>query len=161
MEGGLQNLQDLNLDHNNITSFAALVTLPALIVLRLNHNKVDGCGSWSGLEGQGTPDAPALRIVSPLEVLLLGFNKVGHIDALGLQQFPRLRVLHLGNNLSSLQGLGACPSLRELVLNKNRIRQLEAVSYQDCQICTNYTCRKMACEAYSISLGWSASSPCT
>ncbi len=129
LEGGLQNLQDLNLDHNNITSFAALVTLPALIVLRLNHNKVDGCGSWSGLEGQGTPDAPALRIVSPLEVLLLGFNKVGHIDALGLQQFPRLRVLHLqSNNLSSLQGLGACPSLRELVLNKNRIRQLEAVS---------------------------------
>ena len=71
----------------------------------------------------------ALRIVSPLEVLLLGFNKVSNVDGLGLQQFPRLRVLHLqSNNLTSLHGLSACPSLRELVLNKNRIRQLEADS---------------------------------
>ena len=44
---GLLNFQDLNLDHNSLTSFEDLVALPALIVLRLNHNKVSCCGSWA------------------------------------------------------------------------------------------------------------------
>jgi hypothetical protein len=44
---GLLNLQDLNLDHNSLTSFEDFVALPALIVLRLNHNKVSSCGSWA------------------------------------------------------------------------------------------------------------------
>lgn len=65
------------------------------------------------------------NLESPLEVLLLGFNKVASIDALSIFHLARLRVLHLqSNHLTALDGIENCSSLRELVLNKNRIRQL-------------------------------------
>jgi Leucine-rich repeat (LRR) protein len=65
--------------------------------------------------------------VCPLEVLLLGFNRISSIEDLELWRFPRLRVLHLQSNmLSSVNGLQATGGkLRELVLNKNKIRQLD------------------------------------
>ena len=65
------------------------------------------------------------NLESPLEVLLLGFNKVASIDALSIFNLSRLRVLHLqSNHLTVLDGIENCSSLQELVLNKNRIRQL-------------------------------------
>merc|ERR1712070_883907 len=72
------------------------------------------------------PERPACA----LEVLLLGFNKIGNVEDLELQRFPKLRVLHLqSNSLSHLAGLNSCTSLQEIVLNKNRIRQLDADSF--------------------------------
>ena len=54
----------------------------------------------------------------------------GNVEDLELQRFPKLRVLHLqSNSLSHLAGLNSCTSLQEIVLNKNRIRQLDADSF--------------------------------
>jgi len=147
----------VNLDQNALVTFSHLVdTLPSLIVLRLNHNKITSCGDRThheallpgkrsvdqgssglaaGVDRGANPADPSSAASSvaktnpcPLEVLLLGFNRVGCIDDLHLWRFPRLRVLHLqSNHLSSVAGLQGCGGgkLRELVLNKNKIRQLD------------------------------------
>jgi len=155
---GLNSLHELNLDNNSLASFSLLLTLPSLVVLRLNHNKITCCSNDGSNTNQSRPQsAPSSGYsnnggssnngnsgggngmivgkrnlaVSPLEVLLLGFNRIASIEELELERFPNLRVLHLqSNQLTTLQGLSICTSLRELVLNKNRIRKLDAASVQ-------------------------------
>ena len=46
-----------------------------------------------------------------------------------LHSLPMLKILHLqGNELSRVDGLGAQQQLRELVLDRNKIKQLEHAS---------------------------------
>ena len=85
----LINLKELNLDHNNLTCFDYILALPSLAILRLNHNRIDGCSpatdttgsSSSGSVGGGAAareraKSPAVSSSSgaacALEVLLLG-----------------------------------------------------------------------------------------
>lgn len=64
-----------------------------------------------------------------LEVLQLGFNQISDISALGLHRLPALKVLYLqGNDVARVSGLESCHSLRELVLDKNRIKYLDPTS---------------------------------
>jgi Leucine-rich repeat (LRR) protein len=49
---------------------------------------------------------------------------------LGLEQLPELKVLDLhGNDIQRICGLNYCSSLRELVLDKNKIKAFDAISF--------------------------------
>lgn len=125
------------------TSLAGLTGLPHLAVLRLNHNRISSLLPEHGPEvalavavAQGKRDdgaeetAPTVGAFSRLEVLQLGFNQITDITALGLHRMPALKVLYLqGNDISRVVGLETCHSLRELVLDKNRIKYLDAGSF--------------------------------
>jgi Leucine-rich repeat (LRR) protein len=68
---------------------------------------------------------PSLELHN-LEILHLGYNKITNIKDLHLDNFPSLRALYLpGNDLSKVDGLQSCGELRELILDKNRIRSLD------------------------------------
>lgn len=65
-----------------------------------------------------------------LEVLQLGFNRITDIAALGLDRIPELKVLYLhGNEINRIIGLNLCTSLRELVLDKNKIKTIDPGSF--------------------------------
>ena len=59
-------------------------------------------------------------------MLQLGYNQISDLPALRLHGLLQLKVLHLqGNELVRVDGLGSLLQLRELVLDRNKIRQLE------------------------------------
>jgi Leucine-rich repeat (LRR) protein len=125
----LDAVREVNLECNLLTSFAPLMSLKSLQVLRLSHNRIEALNDSSP---QGLAEKPVSRLcsdvvvfvvrlllrcnavdesatsaaLSSVEVLLLGYNKISSLESLCLARFPRLRVLHLQNNqLSDLAGL--------------------------------------------------------
>ncbi len=65
-----------------------------------------------------------------LEVLHLSNNRITDIAAIGLHLLPELKVLNLsGNEITRLTGLNSCTSLRELVVEKNKIRDIDPTSF--------------------------------
>ena len=63
-------------------------------------------------------------------MLQLGYNCVTDIAALGLERLPELKVLYLqGNEITHVTGLEGCHALRELVLDKNKIKAIEPGSF--------------------------------
>jgi hypothetical protein len=117
-------LRELNLDLNLISDGGSIPYLPALTVLRLNHNLVTTI----------TPppsNGPRMGITAlvALEVLQLGFNQIVDIASLSLHRLPNLKVLHLqGNEIARVDGLNDMYQLRELNLDRNKIRALDAQS---------------------------------
>lgn len=93
-------------------------------MLRLNHNLVTMI----------TPppnNGPRMGVASlgALEVLQLGFNQIVDIPSLFLHRLPNLKVLHLqGNEITRVEGLNEMYQLRELNLDRNKIRALDAQS---------------------------------
>ncbi len=85
----------------------------------------------------GTPDPyflvhrpAAARYFAQLEVLQLGFNHITDMAQLGLEQLPELKVLDLhGNDIQRICGLSYSSCLRELVLDKNKIKAFDASSF--------------------------------
>ena len=70
-----------------------------------------------------------LSSLTALEVLHLAYNQITSVPQLRLHVLDQLRVLHLqGNDIWRLEGLEGLYRLRELVLDQNRIRQLEPES---------------------------------
>uniref|UniRef100_A0A7S3SJ09 U2A'/phosphoprotein 32 family A C-terminal domain-containing protein n=1 Tax=Strombidinopsis acuminata TaxID=141414 RepID=A0A7S3SJ09_9SPIT len=118
------NMRELNLDLNLIADGGAIPFLPALTVLRLNHNQIStiplppASGSWKGI-----------ICLAALEVLQLGFNQIVDIPSLHVNRLPNLKVLHLqGNEITRVEGLTDMPQLRELILDRNKIKALDAQS---------------------------------
>ena len=145
-----KNLRELNLDNNHMSTLESLAGLTNLSILRLNYNRIEGLfgprraaedgirnsSSRASLNGSAstaslasvntannsTSPLPTLQLHN-LEVLHLGYNKITNIKGLMLDNFPNLRALYLtGNDISKVDGLQSCGELRELVLDKNRIR---------------------------------------
>jgi Leucine-rich repeat (LRR) protein len=125
-------LRELNLDNNFLQSVSGLSSLPNLLVLRLNHNRIETL--YPPLRQNEPPPSPnssevGLCSCQKLEVLQLGYNCISDMSALGLHFLPELKVLFLqGNEISRVSGLSTCFELRELVLDKNRVKELEAHS---------------------------------
>ncbi len=127
-------LSYLNLDHNDLSGqgIVGLRDLPHLSVLRLNSNRVTSLlpALDSADGGPGGPSPRTPRYFAQLEVLQLGFNHITDMAALGLDRLPELKVLYLhGNDIQRVTGLNACSCLRELVLDKNKIKHIEASSF--------------------------------
>lgn len=82
-------------------------------------------GTASPVPGTRGSGAVAL-FFQRLEVLHLEHNAVSDVASLGLAWLPSLKILHLSHNdITRVSGLSVCPSLRELRLNGNRIKQLD------------------------------------
>ena len=58
-----------------------------------------------------------------VEILQLGYNHVTDLSSLNLHMLSELKVLFVqGNDIVRVEGLNACYKLRELVMDKNRIK---------------------------------------
>ena len=63
-------------------------------------------------------------------MLQLGFNGIKDIMSLRLSCLANLKALFLqGNEIVSIAGLEAMPHLRELILDKNRIKYIDQASF--------------------------------
>ncbi|XP_041928695.1 leucine-rich repeat-containing protein 9 [Alosa sapidissima] len=152
-----QNLHSINLEHNNLTSFSGLIFLPKVKALCLNHNHIESIlprqkmpiqmsnrqilyhkVSSSGYGQQGSnkanrdwdPGDSAEPLMSSLEVLHLSHNGITNLANLQLSRLTNLKALFLqGNDISQVEGLEGLYTLRELVLDQNRIRVLNENSF--------------------------------
>ncbi|KAM9354856.1 leucine-rich repeat-containing protein 9 [Pholidichthys leucotaenia] len=146
------NLHSVNLDHNNLTSFSGLIYLPSIKALCLNYNHVESIlprqktqahltnkqilhskvhSSGYGQQGpskanRDTGPASSLEpLMGSLEVLHLSHNGISNMANLQLSRFTNLKALFLqGNEISQVEGLEGLHQLRELVLDRNRIKVL-------------------------------------
>ncbi|KAM9842946.1 leucine-rich repeat-containing protein 9 [Aulostomus maculatus] len=149
------NLQSVNLDHNNLTSFSGLIYLPNIKALCLNynhiesilprqkthltnrqmlHSKVHSSGYGKQNLSRGNRDAEATGSLEPLmgslEVLHLSHNGISNMANLQLSRLTNLKALFLrGNDISQVEGLEGLHQLRHLVLDRNRIKALAENSF--------------------------------
>lgn len=140
------NLRSVNLEHNSLTSFGGLINLMNLKVLCLNHNHIESvvakpakATSPANAPKRGTEVSLATEITNPenftpvllnLEVLHLGYNGITNMAALQLSRLANLRALFLqGNEISKIEGLEGLQELRELVLDRNKIKSISCTSF--------------------------------
>uniref|UniRef100_UPI003AAD219B leucine-rich repeat-containing protein 9 n=1 Tax=Centroberyx gerrardi TaxID=166262 RepID=UPI003AAD219B len=151
------NLRSVNFEHNNLTSFSGLIYLPNIKALCLNHNHIEsilprqkaqahltnrqilyhkvnssGYGQQSSSKGNreaGTTDSLE-PLMGSLEVLHLSHNGISNMANLQLSRLTNLKALFLqGNEISQVEGLEGLYRLRELVLDRNRIKVLTENSF--------------------------------
>ena len=119
-------MESLNLDYNHFEHVPSCIgCLSALTFLSFNHNRLsDAC-----LESLRADR----NILSQLAVLRLGSNRLSSIEKLQLHRYPKLKSLFLHNNFISAvsNGLHSLWALKELVLDRNFIRQLHAHNFID------------------------------
>ncbi|XP_047249203.1 leucine-rich repeat-containing protein 9 isoform X2 [Girardinichthys multiradiatus] len=151
------NLRSVNLEHNNLTSFSGLIHLPNIKALCLNYNHIESIlprpkpqahlssrqilyskvhSSGYGQQSPSRPDrdsrpASSLEpLMGSLEVLHLSHNGISNMANLQLSRLTNLRALFLqGNEISQVEGLEGLHQLRELVLDRNRIKALAKNSF--------------------------------
>ncbi|XP_068737471.1 leucine-rich repeat-containing protein 9-like isoform X3 [Montipora capricornis] len=139
------NLLSVNLEHNSLTSFGGLVNLLNLKVLCLNHNHIESVvakpkvtspanspkrGSDVSLTAEITNPENFTPLLPRLEVLHLGYNGITNMAALQLSRLTGLRALFLqGNEISKVEGLEGMQTLKELVLDRNKIKGISSSSF--------------------------------
>ncbi|KAA8582195.1 hypothetical protein FQN60_008935 [Etheostoma spectabile] len=151
------SLRSVNLDHNNLTSFSGLIYLPNIKALCLNYNHIEsilprqktqapltnrqilyskvhssGYGQQSLSKGKGEtgPTGSLEPLMGSLEVLHLSHNGISNMTNLQLSRLTNLKALFLqGNEISQVEGLEGLHQLRELVLDRNRIKALADNSF--------------------------------
>ncbi|XP_029973525.1 leucine-rich repeat-containing protein 9 [Salarias fasciatus] len=150
-------LRSVNLDHNNLTSFSGLIHLPSVKALCLNYNHIEsilprqktqahltsrqilhskvhssgyGQQSPSKASREAGPSGSLEPLMGSLEVLHLSHNGISNMANLQLSRLTNLKALFLqGNEISQVEGLEGLQQLRELVLDKNRIKVLSKSSF--------------------------------
>lgn len=121
------SLRELTLDGNPFCDIRNVGPLSKMLVLRMNRTKID---LEKGMVGEGE-HCGGVGALPHLQVLEMGSS--GIVDMSHFVQFPlqSLRVLHLpGNEISRVDGLSRLEQLRELVLDRNRIRQFDEHSFE-------------------------------
>jgi len=134
-----QSLHALNLDNNQLWDLSTFTNLPHLMILKLNSNRVGVGPAKVKNEGENvrrreaaiepyeiTKGFPHCDCLPSLEVLYLEGNQINSMAGLGLPHLRNLRVLHLGDNeISRIEGVNTVQHLRELNLNKNKIKHVD------------------------------------
>jgi len=121
------SLRELNIDGNPFSDLRTVGPMSKLLVLRMNRSKIDlekGVMSEDDAAG-GVASMPHLQV---LEMGYSGISDLSHFV-----QFPlhNLRILHLpGNEITKVEGLSHLDQLRELVLDRNKVKQFDEVSFQ-------------------------------
>ncbi|MFX1574176.1 MAG: leucine-rich repeat domain-containing protein [Promethearchaeota archaeon] len=110
----LENLEVLDLSHNQINEIRGFENLTELKALNLQNNlitKIKGLGS-----------------LSSLQILNLNNNMIHKIE--GLDTNINLKLLKLqNNNIYEIEGLNNLPILNELFLNENKIMLIDGLDY--------------------------------
>lgn len=128
------NLKSLNLEHNNLTSFGGIINLVNLKVLCLNYNHIEsilpkkaGVSSPTG----SRVDVEALpTLLHKLEVLHLAYNGITNLPTLQLGRLSMLKALFLqGNEIIKVEGFEGLNELKELVLDRNKIKCFQENSF--------------------------------
>ena len=132
------NLRELNLDNNMLTNIDGLHALWKLQILRMNHNRVRGarsCQSWkrqlSILPKTLTTAIFWIGGSNKFRSLAIGVQPCdGHSQFKNLHKCKNLKVLFLqGNDIARSDGLNESYELRELVLDKNRIKYVDTNAF--------------------------------
>jgi len=130
-----KNLRSLNLEQNNLTHFGGIVNLVNLKVLCLNHNHIESIiakrsGESSPTTIKSIDQTP--QMLENLEVLHLGYNGISNLSNMQFARIPSLKALFLqGNEISKVEGLDGLFELKELVLDKNKIKGFQANSFKN------------------------------
>ncbi|CAE8736190.1 unnamed protein product [Polarella glacialis] len=117
------SLRELILDGNPFSDIRNVGPLSKLLVLRMNKTRID---LEKGMLGDGDA-CGGIGTFPQLQVLEMGQS--GITDISYFSQFPlqSLRILHLpGNDITKIEGLSNLEQLRELVIDKNKVKQLPA-----------------------------------
>ena len=88
---GFCNLRELTLDGNLLTDTRAIPRLPALTVLRLNHNMISSAGGAEVTADGRQKEKRGLAALAALEVLQLGYNQVTDVPGLRLHYLHNLK----------------------------------------------------------------------
>ena len=134
------NLRSLNLENNFLTSFSGIVYLKHLKVLCLDNNKIESI--FPKQKGQSQPmllandpasstfAAGGRTFLPSLEVLHLAYNGISDLVVLQVGLLSSLRALFLqGNDIMRIEGIETLVELRELVLDKNKIKYIGEKSF--------------------------------
>ncbi|KAL8572554.1 hypothetical protein ACOMHN_040458 [Nucella lapillus] len=139
------NLRSVNLENNNLSSFSGLTSLVNLRVLCLNNNHIDcvvpRAKTSLQTKQRGLSNYPAKTqadyypdtfqpVLEHLEVLHLGYNGIKDMATLQLGRLPSLKALFLqGNEITKVEGLEGLHDLRELVLDRNKIKVISEYAF--------------------------------
>lgn len=121
------SLRELNIDGNPVTDIRSVGPLSKLLVLKANRSKID---LEKGMLAD--PDSGGgIASMPHLQVLELGHSGLTDISFFANFPLPALRILHLpGNEISKVEGLSHLEQLRELVLDKNKVKQIDEHSFE-------------------------------
>eukprot|EP00927_Polykrikos_kofoidii_P060458 TRINITY_DN55439_c0_g1_i1.p1 TRINITY_DN55439_c0_g1~~TRINITY_DN55439_c0_g1_i1.p1 ORF type:complete len:1435 (-),score=232.12 TRINITY_DN55439_c0_g1_i1:221-4525(-) len=120
------SLRELTLDNNPFSDIRSVGPCSKLLALRLNKSKLDlEKGTLDGSEdGGGLGSMPHIQV---LEVANSGVTDMSHFSKLPL---ATLRILHLQDNaISRVEGLSHLEHLRELVLDRNKVKLFDEHSF--------------------------------
>ncbi|KAI4885617.1 hypothetical protein NFI96_019058, partial [Prochilodus magdalenae] len=150
------NLRYVNLERNNLTSFSGLIYLPNINAMCLNYNHIEsilprqkaqthlssrqvlyqkvhssGYGQQNSRTSREALCGDTLEpLMSSLEVLHLSYNSISSLGDLQLSRLTNLKVLFLqGNDIVQVEGLEGLRNLRELALDKNRLKSVSSTSF--------------------------------
>ncbi|XP_014670685.1 PREDICTED: leucine-rich repeat-containing protein 9-like, partial [Priapulus caudatus] len=132
MAGQLTNLRSLNMENNNLTTLAGIECLVNLKVLCVNNNKIENIQEQTSRPGSAnSDDGVSTETVMPsIEVLHIASNGITDMVALKLGCVPNLTTLFLqGNEITVVKGLEQLRELKELVLDRNKIKLLTETSF--------------------------------
>eukprot|EP00931_Biecheleriopsis_adriatica_P065110 TRINITY_DN39743_c0_g1_i1.p1 TRINITY_DN39743_c0_g1~~TRINITY_DN39743_c0_g1_i1.p1 ORF type:complete len:1541 (+),score=395.74 TRINITY_DN39743_c0_g1_i1:64-4686(+) len=121
------SLRELILDGNPFSDIRNVGPLSKLLVLRMNKTKID---LENGMVGKAE-HAGGIATMGSLQVLEMGQS--GITDISFFAQFPLhgLRILHLpGNEITKIEGLNHLDQLRELVIDKNKVKMIDEKSFE-------------------------------
>jgi protein phosphatase 1 regulatory subunit 7 len=120
-----QYLQELYLDHNDITEIKGISTLRYLRVLSLSNNRLSSTkGLHPALEDHDSAEGGLFA----LEKLILSHNEI--TETPDLQGLPRLTELDLSHNrMKHLKSLSVCKVLQRLDLSSNEIENINELNH--------------------------------
>ncbi len=133
--GAASNLKILNLASNDLESVNELLVLNQLEELNLESNKLTSLKGFEklinlqkiNLRRNQVEDYKILGLLSNIKEINLTFNKITRIE--NFKNFGNLQVLSLGrNNISKLECLEKEINIKKLELNNNRITKIEGLT---------------------------------
>jgi len=117
----------IDLTRNLLTEYGDIGRLPALQSLCMNENKIESMFKRpKGGSSNPSDVGPEEPIFPNLKTLRLAANRISDMTALQLWRLPVLTHLDLqSNSIPQITGMNECTALKELILDKNKIRQLQ------------------------------------